>query len=464
VEDLQREVRELRALIEELSKKVAAIEKSPAAAVAPPTVTPAPAAAKSAEQLALERALAAELGGSAAAEPAATPVPPPSWSPASAVTVAGGGKNYLNLSFDGLFAAGTSTTADVARIETGGHDPAARGFTVQNAEMVLQGAVDPYLTGQGNVVFQLDRYGETTVELEEAYLTTTSLPWNLQLKGGTYFSELGRLNPQHPHAWDFVDQPLVSGRFLGPDGLRGPGARLSWLLPTRFYAEFLLSVQDGNGEIAATFRNVPGEIYLGRPVEERPLRGLGDLLYVPRLTSSFDLTSTRTVVLGVSGALGPNASGADTRTRILGADLFYKWKPANAQAGFPFAKWQTEVMHRTYEAGALAADGEDGDLAAGLPAERLRDWGAYSQVLWGFRRGWVAGLRYDYLDGSSGTLVSVAEQEQRWRLAPNLTWYPSEFSKVRLQFNHDILDRAGNEDSLWLQFEFMIGAHGAHKF
>ncbi len=344
-------------------------------------------------------------------------------------------------------------------METGGHDPAERGFTIQNVELVLEGAVDPYFRGQANVVMQLTPEGETTVELEEAYVTTTSLPHNLQVKAGTYFSEFGRLNPQHPHSWDFVDQPLVNGRFLGPDGLRNPGARVSWLMPTPFYSELFLSIQDSQGETAASFGGYPGEVIYGRPIQERPVRTLGDMLYVPRWTGSFDLTDNQTLVVGASGAFGPNGTGQDTSTQIYGIDLFWKWKAPNAQAGFPFVKWQTEAMARRYEAGAWTPD-----AGAPLPAETFRDRGAYTQVSWGFRRGWVAGLRGDYLSASDGADGTDPSEQARWRVSPNLTWFPTEYSKLRLQWNHDELELTGSEDSIWLQFEFLLGAHAAHKF
>jgi len=63
---------------------------------------------------------------------------------------------------------------------------------------------------------------------------------------------------------------------------------------------------------------------------------------------------------------------------------------ANAQAGFPFVKWQTEAMWRRYEAGAFADDTDgDGTIDLALPRETLKDRGAYSQILWGFRRNWI---------------------------------------------------------------------------
>ena len=52
----------------------------------------------------------------------------------------------------------------------------------------------------------------------------------------------------------------------------------------------------------------------------------------------------------------------------------------------------------------------------------------------------------------------------RWRVSPALTWFPTEFSKLRLQYNYDQRDEIGEDHSIWLQFEFLLGAHAAHKF
>src|SRR5262249_20506624 len=129
---------------------------------------------------------------------------PEKWSPTSPIRF-GSAQNYINLSFDALVAAGTSTADDIEKLQLGGHDPEQRGFTVQNLETVFEGKIDPYFRGQANVVLQIDPHGETTIEAEEAYLETMSLPWNLQVKAGQFFTEFGRLNPTHPHTWDFVD-------------------------------------------------------------------------------------------------------------------------------------------------------------------------------------------------------------------------------------------------------------------
>src|SRR5881398_1201444 len=375
----------------------------------------------------------------------------------------GGGRNYMNISLDGLFALAYSSARDLDHIEVGDHDPQQRGFNARNIELAFDGAVDPYFQGFANIVFKLNNDNETEVEVEEAFLQTTSLPFNLQLKAGQFFAAFGRINPTHPHTWDFADAPIVHGRLLGPDGLRGVGAQISWIVPVPWYSQLILGVQNGRGGTGYSFRN-PGDdgMFFDRRTTDRELRGLQDFVWIPRWENSVDLSPTQVVLAGVSGAFGSNETGANSRTQIYGADLLYKWKSANAEGGFPFVKWQTEFMYRRFEAGR--------GVNESFPvAETFHDWGLYSQVLWGFKKGWVAGIRGDYLDMEDSKFTDDFERQSRSRISANLTWYPTEFSKIRLQYNHDFLyenfflsDR--DVDSVFLQFEFILGAHGAHKF
>ena len=375
----------------------------------------------------------------------------------------GGGRNYMNISFDGLFALAYSSAADLRNIEVGDHDPQQRGFNARNTELAFDGAVDPYFEGFANIVFKLDNDNETEVEVEEAFMQTTSLPYNLQLKAGQFFAAFGRLNPTHPHTWDFVDTPLVNGLFLGPDGLRGVGAQTSWTLPLPWYSQLIFASQNGRGSTGFSFRN-PGDdgMFFDRITTDREARGLQDFVWIPRWENSVDLSPTQVVLAGVSGAFGSNETGANSRTQIYGADLLYKWKSSHAEGGFPFVKWQTEFMYRRFQAGHGADDS--------FPvAETFHDWGLYSQVLWGFKKGWVAGIRGDYVDMQDSRLTDDLDRQSRWRLSANLTWYPTEFSKIRLQYNQDFLEEnfflsARQVESIFLQWEFILGSHGAHKF
>ena len=375
-----------------------------------------------------------------------------------------------DISLDGLFAAGASTAADLDNLQTGAHDPNQRGFTLQNLELTVSAAVDPYFTAHGFLIFGIDRAGESFLEIEEAYLTSTAFPHNLQLRAGAFFTQFGRLNPIHPHTWAFVDQPLVNNRLLGGDGLRGPGMQVSYLVPVPVYLELIATLQNSQGETASSFRNVPDETLFDRELIDRPVKGLDDLLVVPRVATSFELGATQTLLAGLSAALGPNASGEHARTRIYGADLYYKWKPQRTVKGWPFVSWQTEVMQRRYVNAAAEAVADNPDTSLideslpAAPEEVLRDRGLYSQVLWGFTPRWVAGLRGEYAAGRGGDLTDLL-RERRVRVSPNLTFYPSEFSKWRVQYNRDdVQSRDDVVHSVFLQWEFLIGTHGAHTF
>lgn len=380
--------------------------------------------------------------------------------PASPAQPIRAGGAYMNTGFTALTDAGWSTEPAVGSLQPGDHDPAVRGFTIPNAELALDGAVDPYFRGFSSIVFKLDPNGETGVELEETYFLTTSLPWNLQMKGGQFFAEFGRQNPQHPHSWSFVDQPLVLNRIFGPDGLRSQGARVSWLAPTAWYTEVMLGILNSAGGTTFSFRSdESSEIHGGVP-HERDVRAANDLLFVPRVATSFDLTETQAVLVGTSGAFGPNSSGPKAKTQVYGADLYWKWKSATASQGFPFVSSQTEVVYRRYD----AAERESvDDPTVTLLKETLTDRGVYSQLLWGIKPRMVAGLRGEFASGNNAVFESPLRGD-RFRLSPNLTWYPTEFSKLRVQYNYDHRKGFGRDHSLWMQFEFLLGAHAAHRF
>jgi hypothetical protein len=392
-------------------------------------------------------ALAARLDSIAAA-----PAPAPAQAPATG--------SYMNIGFVSLTDGGWSSASDIPALQLGDHDPKVRGFTMPNSEISLDGNVDPYFKGFSNIVYKLNDHGDTEIELEEAYGLTTSLPHNLQLKFGQFFPDFGRQNAQHPHSWAFVDVPLVLARMFGPDGLRSQGVRLAWLVPTPFYTEAAVSVMNSTNGTTFSFRSDESSVIHGGVPVDRPVKGGGDMLVVPHVSSSFDLSDTETLLVGASGAFGPNSAGASTRTEIYGVDGYWKWKSPTAEQGFPFFSLQGEAMLRNY---ATASRQSASDALVTLPAETLRDRGAYAQALWGIRPRIVAGLRADIANGDAAAFT-IPERAERFRVSPNFTWYPTEFSKFRIQYNYDDRKTIGVDHSLWMQFEFLIGAHAAHKF
>lgn len=395
--------------------------------------------------------------------------------PSSTSQQTGGRLRLIDLSFDSLFAAGWSTENDASlqNLQGGGHDPRKRGFTVQNMELSLSGAVDPYLTGEAHIIYFLDPLsGETEIELEEAFMTTTSLPYGLQIEAGHFFTEFGRINPQHPHQWHWQDQPVINTRLFGPDGMRGPGFRLAWLSPLSWFSELHFGMQNANGETMASF--LASEEFFeerpiaGRPFVEREVQSTSDMLYLARLDNSWDLSDETTMKIGLSGLFGPNATGPEGETRIYGADLIVKWRPAQTERGWPFLILESEIMKRNYKASAFFDDSDPLNIID-LQEETLSDQGFYVQLLYGFKPGLAAGLRYDYAKGSGesvGGRDNDPFRDDRSRISPLLTWMPSEFSRIRLQYNHDRADHLAEKDaqSVWLGFEYIYGAHAAHVF
>jgi len=100
---------------------------------------------------------------------------------------------------------------------------------LNETEISLQATVDPYARADFFISFGRDpetlKYG---VEVEEGYLTTLSLPFQLQLKVGKFKEAVGKINPVHAHALPFIDLPNAYVNYFGEGGLNDEGLSLSW--------------------------------------------------------------------------------------------------------------------------------------------------------------------------------------------------------------------------------------------
>ncbi|MGH7806135.1 MAG: zinc-regulated TonB-dependent outer membrane receptor, partial [Candidatus Binatia bacterium] len=97
------------------------------------------------------------------------------------------------------------------------------------------------------------------------------------------------------------------------------------------------------------------------------------------------------------------------------------------------------------------------------------DWGFYTQGLYGFAYRWAGGFRAEYASGDGETLETGRGadpfRDDRLRLSPLLTFDPSEFARLRLQYNFDDADHLDdNAHSVWLGLEFLYGVHPAHGY
>ncbi|MBF5041278.1 zinc-regulated TonB-dependent outer membrane receptor [Aggregicoccus sp. 17bor-14] len=348
-----------------------------------------------------------------------------------------------------LDVAGAAFTSD-APLQTGDHDPSQRGFNLQQLELSVGSVVDPYFRFDSNIVFHQDG-----VEIEEAYATTLALPANLQVRAGQFLTKFGRLNATHPHAWEFVDQPFAIGRVFGGEGNRGLGIEASWLSPLPWYLEVVGSVTDAHGEGSA--RSFLGDA-------DHPVQRFDDFQFTGAVKQFFSLSDDLSLLWGLSAANGPNPAGdpteanpvaSHTRTQVYGTDLYLRYRPTT-QGNQTTVTWQTELLYRHRD----------------LVGDSLHDYDGYSQLAWHFNRRWAVAGRYELGTAAKNAAGQVVEDpldpewtKLRQRISTNVTYYPTEFSRLRLQ---GATDRAGWRDSpdysLFLAFEVVVGAHGAHTF
>ncbi|MGE0402432.1 MAG: zinc-regulated TonB-dependent outer membrane receptor [Kofleriaceae bacterium] len=373
------------------------------------------------------------LASDAAAQAKQAPAPAPS---------SGGGIQSMNpdISLIADFALATFSDPDAAAaLQAGDHDPHENGFSLQGLELAASKAVDPY--------FKFNTYlnfGGEGVEIEEAYATTLDLPYSLQARAGQFLTRFGRLNPTHPHAWAFSDQPFALSRVFGGEANRGVGFELSWLTPLPWYVLVLGSAIDPRGdETSRSF--LPSDT---------SLRHAWNLETVGRIEQFFELSHDTSLLWGLSWAGGPSSLEDGTRSDVFGTDVYLKYRPITF-GSYTIVSLQSEWLYRRREQAAGAA---------------LWDVNGYAELFWRFARRWGAGARYEYGSAArAGTAVMVDPLDPDWvrarhRAALAVTFWPTEYSRLRAQIQADDPRWSDVLYSAFLTLELSTGVHGAHSF
>jgi hypothetical protein len=336
------------------------------------------------------------------------------------------------------------------------------GFNLRHLELCFAGEVDPYFKA-----YAIAAISEEDAELEEAVIKTTGLPAGLQIQAGKFFSHFGRINSQHSHEWDFVDQALIYRLTLGDHGLNEKGVQLSWLAPTPFY--LLAGVEAFQGENELLFSHIGDE---NLPDREGPRLWTGWIKFSPNLPRNHGMQAG---LFGAQGVHQEAHDGNDDGTedhwlkgygRFWGADLVYKYDSGRNYGHGDFT-FQSEYIYRIKDLSVHRHDlvpeftGRDrGDKQDGY----------YVQAVYCFQPRWRVGLRWDqvgltnkseYPDGSRDDF------DDSQRLATMLDFTSTEFSRLRLQISQGEYDLGKEDEEAWqcfLQLTISLGAHGAHKF
>jgi hypothetical protein len=349
----------------------------------------------------------------------------------------------------------------------GATSPGDRSFSLGESELFITSNADQVFMGALN----LSLHGDDTVSVEEAYFQTIALGHGLVLKGGRFFSGIGYQNSVHAHAWDFVDSSLVQRTFLG-DNYGDDGLQLTWVAPLPVFVEV--------GGALGRGRNLVGTFNAGGlTANDLNKNGAGSGSAFLHVGDDVGVSNSyRAGISYLQTSTGPNAfpladfdtvtgvtnTFSNTQIRLYGADFVWKWAPeGNYQyQNFKFvAEWFQ--IHRE---GDLTFD-TTGAAVTGPFTQTQSGW--YVQGAYQFHPYWRAGLRYDQLqkgsfDGgiNSANIMPIAYTPKRY--SAMIDWNPSEFSRIRLQYNEDMSQQNLTDHQIFLQYIFSLGTHGAHKF
>jgi len=320
------------------------------------------------------------------------------------------------------------------------------GFDIQDAELFISAPIDPFLRGYATIAASTqDAFG-----VEEAALVTTALPWNLQLKGGRFFADVGRFSSYHPEALPFVDRPPSIARMIGGEA-KAEGAELSWLAPLPIFAQLTVGAYNSIG--AAAFDNPEA---FGFPTG---LRSFSDLTYLARPLLYLDLTEELNVELGGTYFGVPH----DHDRSLYGLDVTLRHQPGTQgfyQGTTVGAEWMwndqrfagaNPVLNPSTAVPLLDALGNPV-----LQPGRFARNGGYVYFESFFARSFSVGARFDYAEDVLGAVNRLLTS------SAFLTWMPSEFQRLRFQF--DTFSGSGESDQRYtLQWTAFIGSH-SHGF
>ena len=351
-----------------------------------------------------------------ASEPPAEPTPPPApEAPPPAPSPVGSPQSgtYFNpaISVIGNFLA----IAGKNRVED---EPALQ---IHETEIAFQAIVDPY--ARADFFISLSNGG---IEVEEGFITFTHLPADLLLKVGKFKAQFGKVNTMHAHVLPWADVPLPITDLLGSeDGWNDAGLSLARIFPLPGDTFSELTAQVFRGESEGLF--------------EAPTRN--DLSYLGHYRVYRDIGDDHNVEVGATWGRGHNGVTADSETTLENVHLVYRWRPLS---GKPYRGFilRSELFRSRRE----QLDGKQNSR------------GFYVAGDYRLGQRWFAGGRYEFSDHKDD-----AGQRDRGEAAI-LTFWPSEFSQIRGELRQRRYAGGIKANEAILQFQFSIGAHGAHPF
>jgi len=312
-------------------------------------------------------------------------------------------------------------------------------FEFRAAELGLSANIDPFARGYAIITGSPSGF-----DVEEAAIVSTSLPYNLTVKGGRFFADFGRLSKFHDHDLPFVNRPVALDRFVGGES-QSDGVEASWLTPLSQYLTLTLGAYNKLG--AGNLR-----------VDNTVPRDVSKFTYLARPATFLSVSDSNSIDLGASYAYTPKVDTftdengvtqmRDGKSRhFAGVDLTYRYTPLS-QAQYRGLIWGTEALYNR-------EDPNVGDDTT--PVFRSRDaFSMYSYVEARLTRRYYPGFLFDFAQDPNRI------QGDTKAYSPYFSIWLSEFQRLRLQYTYN--DQPQNrENQFFLQWTAVLGSH-VHGF
>jgi hypothetical protein len=307
-------------------------------------------------------------------------------------------------------------------------------FLADHFELDIQAYLDPYTKMHVVIGYHGPHHGSTFgmedheeehghegFGIGEGYITWFQLPGHTSLTVGKKRQQFGVLNRWHRHALDQSDWPWVIQESFGPHGLFGTGVSVDWLMP-RLWAdtnELTVEIMNGNNDVAFAGSDWKKPTFLAY------------------LKNYWDLSGDSYLEADLTGLHGVTDHAGDLDHDFLALDLAYDWYPAGRELyrGFTARGMLLRSWLNLEDGGSLDA------------------WGSYLYGQYRFTARWVGGLRWDWVEDQR------VPDHDTWGLTPYVTFWQSEFVRLRGQATYERDSWHGTDRRFELQITFAAGPH-----
>lgn len=344
----------------------------------------------------------------------------------------------------------------------------------RSTEIGFSGAVDQWL--RGNVIIAAHgENGKFYFEVHEAWVQFPFLPWNVSLKVGQMFIDVGRLNRIHLHDRPFTATPIVHEKLIGRESIDDAGSEFSVLFPWRFIAQELV--------FGATNGRKFGHSHSDGIKKNNPLT-------YAHLKNFYHFGNNWGTQFGFSALRFEPTTDRKVERYLYGMDAVLKWNQSNqkeislmAELWYNLEKYPLHSVIYNPTTNTVSPTLTEYPYP-GRPEKKIQ-WGYYLFANYKFHQLWSIGLRYDfykdlsikdkegyladnYMEAHSVQVGFISSEYAQIRITAERRFardYSQTSYETRLQKDLVVTpDLEKTEYRFYAQAIFILGSHPPHNY